>query len=177
MEAKGLNGTAPNGNGVATLTVNGGKVNGTKRAIWGQASSALENNHAEGFVTVNGGEIGLIDIARNANADAMTTVIGGTVSDIKAEQGELKISGGTVTGTLTILTAEGNAVESDKIISGGTFSSDLSAFLAHGYKLFENKNGTFDAEMYLEDVADADGDGAVTVSDAIKLLQYLATKK
>jgi len=140
MEAYGANG---NGNGEAVIIVNGGNIDGETSAIWGQAASSTEDKPAKGEISVTDGEIGTINVSRDATSKAMLSIYGGTVANIKAKAGEVRISGGTLTGALTILDANGNAVESDSIITGGTFYSDLSAYVSDGYILEENENGTY----------------------------------
>ena len=108
MERSNLNGTP--GNGTAILNVSGGEIGGTSRAIWAQAASADVNNLATGEITISGGTIGLIDTARSAGAESMTTISGGTVAAFKGEAGELTVSGGAITGAITILDASGQAI-------------------------------------------------------------------
>ena len=93
--------------GKAILNVYGGKIDGTSRAIWAQAASTSTVAPATGEINVYGGEIGLIDTARSAGAVSMTTITGGTVASFKGESGELKVNGGTITGDITILFADG----------------------------------------------------------------------
>lgn len=132
--------------GTAYLNIAGGTISGNSRAVWAQASSTSEKSPATGVINVTGGNIGKIDTARSSGAVCMTTVSGGTVASFKVEKGELKITGGTVTGTLTILDASGNTVESDEIISGGTFSGDVKSYLADGCTLTANGDGTYSVE-------------------------------
>ena len=100
-----------NNYGKATLNVSGGEIAGTRRAIWGQVSSADVNKPATGEINVTGGEIGLIETDRSAGAESLTTISGGTVSEFKGEVGELKVAGGSITGTTTILGADGKSVD------------------------------------------------------------------
>ena len=109
MESVGANG---GGNGIATLNVKGGTISGTSRAIWAQASSSTEAAPATGAINISGGDIGLIDTARNATAQCMTTISGGTVAGFKGEVGELTVKNGATAPTeLTILNASGAAVD------------------------------------------------------------------
>ena len=93
--------------GKAILNVYGGKIDGTSRAIWAQAASTSTVVPATGEINIFGGEIGLIDTARSEGAISMTTITGGTVAAFKGESGELKVNGGTITGDITILFADG----------------------------------------------------------------------
>ena len=98
--------------GVVYLNVTGGVIDGATSAIWAQASSASETAPATGEINISGGEIGVVNTARNAGAESMTTISGGTVAAFKGEVGELTVNGdGTITGSVTILSAAGNAVE------------------------------------------------------------------
>lgn len=124
--------------GKAILNVTGGTIEGASRAIWAQAASTSTTSPATGEINVSGGEVGLIDTARSEGAKSETSVSGGKVAAIKAEKGEVSISGGYV-GTLEILDTTGAAVNADGIITGGEFGSDVSAFLADGYELYNGK--------------------------------------
>ena len=98
--------------GKAILNVTDGIISGTSRAIWAQAASTSTTSPATGEINISGGTIGLIDTPRNAGAESMTTISGGTVAAFKGEVGELTVNGdGTITGSVTILSAAGNAVE------------------------------------------------------------------
>ena len=93
--------------GKAILNVDGGTIEGTTSAIWAQAASESTTAPATGEINITGGKVGLINTARSAGAVSMTTVAGGTVAAFKGEAGELKVQGGTITGKVTIMTAEG----------------------------------------------------------------------
>ena len=94
--------------GEAILNVAGGTIEGTTSAIWAQAASESTTAPATGKINVSGGNVGLINTARSAGAVSMTTVTGGTVAAFKGEAGELKVvAPGTITGTVTIMTAAG----------------------------------------------------------------------
>ena len=96
--------------GTAYLNIYGGTINGTSRAIWGQASSSSTTAPARGLIKVLGGTIGLIDTARNAGAESMIVISGGTVASVKCEVGELTVTDSdAITGEVTILTASGAA--------------------------------------------------------------------
>ena len=98
--------------GKATLNISGGTITGTKRAVWAQAASTSATSPATGAINVTGGEVGLIDTARSSGAECMTTISGGTVAEFKGEAGELTVTeNGTITGTVTILTASGEEVD------------------------------------------------------------------
>jgi len=93
--------------GKAILNITDGKIDGTTSAIWAQAASVSTVAPATGEINISGGEIGLINTARSEGAVSMTTITGGTVAGFKGESGELKVNGGTITGTITILFADG----------------------------------------------------------------------
>ncbi len=94
--------------GTAILNISGGYIDGTTSAVWAQAASVSETAPATGEINVTGGEIGLINTARSAGAECMTTISGGTVAGFKGEVGELTVTDdGEITGTVTILTADG----------------------------------------------------------------------
>ncbi len=137
VKVKLVNGT--NVNGTAYLNITDGTISGTTSAIWAQAASADDNAPATGEINISGGNVGLINTARSSGAVSMTTISGDAVVEaVKAEAGELKITGGAVTDSLTILDAAGNPVASDDIISGGTFGFDASAYVVDGKQLLAN---------------------------------------
>lgn len=148
MDEYGMNG---GGNGVATVNVFGGEIDGSTSAIWGQVSSASNGKPAKGEINISGGNVGTVNVSRNEYSEAMLNITSGTVTNIKAQNGHVKISGGNVTGTLTILNAKGEAVTNDTIISGGIFASDVSDYCVFGYKAeYDSVTGTYgiiDAEV------------------------------
>ena len=93
--------------GEAILNVADGTIEGTTSAIWAQAASESTTAPATGEINISGGNVGLINTARSAGAVSMTTVTDGTVAAFKGEAGELKVQGGTITGTVTIMNAAG----------------------------------------------------------------------
>ena len=111
--------------GKATINVYGGKITGVKRAIWGQASSTSLTSPATGAINIMGGEVGLIDTARHAGAESMTTISGGTVNGFKGEVGELIVNGGNLTGDVTILTVDGE-VANYAITADGLYASAVA---------------------------------------------------
>ena len=97
--------------GKAILNVYGGTIDGTTSAIWAQAASTSTVAPATGEINIYGGNIGLINTARSAGAVSLTTISGGTVAGFKGESGELKVTGGTITGDITICFADGEVAE------------------------------------------------------------------
>ena len=97
--------------GKAILNISGGTINGTTSAVWAQAASTSTTAPATGEINVTGGNVGLINTARSNGAVCMTTISGGTVEAFKGEVGELVVKdNGVITGTVTLLTAEGSDV-------------------------------------------------------------------
>ena len=99
--------------GKATVNVSGvgTTITGTTSAIWAQAASISETSPATGAINISGGNVGVVNTARSSGAECMTTISGGTVEAVKCEVGELTVNGGTITGTVTILTADGAAAD------------------------------------------------------------------
>lgn len=97
--------------GSADLNIYGGTISGTSRAVWAQAASVSETAPATGKINVSGGTVGLIDTPRATGAVSMTTITGGTVEAFKGEAGELTVTGGTITGDVNIMTANGEPAE------------------------------------------------------------------
>ena len=96
--------------GKTYLNIYGGTLYGGSRAIWAQAASGDANSFATGEINVYGGEINAIRTDAHEYAQSMTTIYGGTVGYFKGEVGELTVKGGTVTGNIDILFADGTAV-------------------------------------------------------------------
>ena len=135
------------GSGTAVVNVSDGTLEGPSRAIWAQAPNSIDGQ--KGTINVSGGTVSMIDTARSAASVVNTTISGGTVGNIKAEKGEVKITDGTITGILTILDADGNAVAEDTIISGGKFVNDPSGYEAEGFDTFNT--GASDTPFMVEE--------------------------
>lgn len=98
--------------GTAILNISGGSIDGTTSAVWAQAASESTTAPATGEINVTGGTVGLINTARSAGAECMTTISGGTVAGFKGEVGELTVtSTGTAPASITLLTAAGEEVD------------------------------------------------------------------
>ncbi|MBQ6892600.1 MAG: dockerin type I repeat-containing protein, partial [Clostridia bacterium] len=134
-----------------TLTVNGGTFSTDKDyyliGTWGET-------------TINGGEF--TAVYNNVNCFA----------------GTLNITGGnfTVTGTdeeypsSDVFAEDGGAVA----ISGGMFSTDPSDYIAEGYEAVEADGVYGIVEKVVQEVAgDIDGDGSVTIKDALDLIRAI----
>ena len=128
--------------GTAILNVSGGTIDGATSAIWAQAASSNAVSPATGKINVTGGDIGVINTARSSGAVCNTTISGGNVEKVKAEEGELKISGGYV-GELDILTAGGAEAAADDIITGGTFGSDVKNYVSDSLVLSQKADGSY----------------------------------
>lgn len=138
------------GSGTAFVNVAGGTIDGNTSAIWAQSPKDVAGQ--TGKINVTDGTVGSINTARSAASIVETIISGGTVSNLKVEEGELKITGGTVTGDIIVLDENGNVVENDDVITGGTFINDVSAFVADGYELVENEDGTYGVEIAVKNV-------------------------
>ena len=97
--------------GKVYLNIYGGNINGGTSAVWAQAASTSTTAPATGEINISGGQVGLVNTARSAGAESMTTITGGTVDGFKGEVGELTVNGGTITGAVTILTSAGDVVD------------------------------------------------------------------
>ena len=113
--------------GTTYLNVYGGNLDGGTSAIWAQAPESKSGQ--TGVINIVDGDLGVVNTARTENAAVDTEISGGSVKSIKSEAGELKITGGHVEGILNILSAAGEPVESDNIITGGTFGENPKKFL------------------------------------------------
>lgn len=123
-----LNGTP--GNGTVYLNVTGGSVYGENAGIWGQITNA--SSQKLGALEISGGTIEGGKNAINMTADGYENIF-------VAISGDACINGA--------LKGEG----SDFNISGGTFTSSVSSdFLANGFVLVENGDGTFSVAVSLE---------------------------
>lgn len=113
---------------LATLNIDGGNIDGITSAIWAQAPESKIGQ--TGDINISNGNIGTINTARSEKSSISTKITGGNVTNIKSESGELKISGGHISGTLTILDANSETVEQDEIINGGTFENNPENYLS-----------------------------------------------
>lgn len=120
--------------GTTYLNITDGTLDGDTSAVWAQAPSGGNVVHT-GVINISGGDIGIVNTARGEKPVVTTTISGGTVKGVKAEVGEVTITGGKIEESLTILTAAGEAVSGDEIITAGTFGLDASNFLASDVEL------------------------------------------
>ncbi|MBR6823555.1 MAG: hypothetical protein IKM70_00610 [Firmicutes bacterium] len=130
------------GSGTAYVNVYGGEIAGDTSGIWAQAPSS--NNGQTGIVNVSGGEVGAINMARSAKADTQLSITDGTVGAIKAEASEVSISGGTVTGDLTLYEADCSTIATEAdVITGGSFTSgqDITGFIVGNPEIKEDYKG------------------------------------
>ena len=137
------------------ITISGGEV-------WGriEVQNPSSNKATVGKLTVTGGTI-------NKNYSSMAVMIfgaGGTGENL-----DVKITNGNFTGSIGYSSQLGPMTDFDEnIISGGTFDTDVSAFVADGYELKDNGNGTFgvqgEVKVY---VAYINGTGYETFAEAM----------
>ena len=133
--------------GKVYLNIYGGNINGGTSAVWAQAASASATAPATGEINISGGQVGLVNTARSAGAESMTTITGGTVAGFKGEVGELTVNGGTITGEVTILTSSGEVadyvVDQDGayVEKGSAVASVGSAMFTNIYEAFAVANG------------------------------------
>ena len=112
----------------ADLVINGGTIKGAVDMQNGTKDAAL------GSLTINGGTF---DTTANANNIRFANWNGGATGyGITAT-----IKGGNFDGGITTAYVPAVANWNSKIISGGTFSADPSAYLAEGYAVNDNGNG------------------------------------
>lgn len=123
--------------GKVYLNIYGGNINGGTSAVWAQAASASATAPATGEINISGGQVGLVNTARSAGAESMTTITGGTVAGFKGEVGELTVNGGTITGEVTILTSTGEVA--DYVVDqDGAYVEKTSAVASVGSAMFTN---------------------------------------
>jgi hypothetical protein len=130
--------------GKVYLNIYGGNINGGTSAVWAQAASTSTTAPATGEINISGGQVGLVNTARSAGAESMTTITGGTVAGFKGEVGELTVNGGAITGDVTILTSEGEVA--DYVIDeDGAYVEKSAAIAMVGAKEFTDINAAFEA--------------------------------
>lgn len=123
--------------GKVYLNIYGGNINGGTSAVWAQAASTSATAPATGEINISGGQVGLVNTARSAGAESMTTITGGTVDGFKGEVGELIVNGGTITGEVTILTSTGEVA--DYVVDqDGAYVEKTSAVASVGSAMFTN---------------------------------------
>ena len=125
----------------AIVNIYGGEVNGDNTGIWAQDASGAATD--VGVVSVKGGTVSGLKIASGTGSTMTTTISGGTVGDISAEASEINITGGTITGELTLKDASGNEVTEADVITGGSFTSgqDISGFIVGDPEIKEDYKG------------------------------------
>ena len=135
-------------NGSSIVEINDGYIYGVRRAIWGQVPSSAAGH--EGELVVNGGTLEApagkpaIDIACTANGDVDVVINNGNIKgDIVMEADELTIANGGFSGALILKDENGNVVASADVISGGEFTTDVSAYCVNGFMLIPNASGSF----------------------------------
>lgn len=174
-----------------TLTAAGTKevvyqTNGTMNITGGTFTSGAQTMAVTGGkLTLNGGEVisngGTALLLCNTTAAAALEMTGGTLrgatalmfgADAQETTGTLRadIRGGTVTGTLQQGTLpEGAALT----ITGGTFSTDVTAYLGNNVTQIKTVDGLYLVKVY--DDATAVADGAVAKTEANDKVQYYTT--
>ena len=115
-------------------------------------------NSALGSLTINGGTF---ETTKNANNIRFANWNGGaTEYGISAS-----IEGGSFNGGITTQYVPAAANWNKQIISGGTFTNDLSDFCAEGFELVANENGTYGVVEIK--VAEVNGVQYTSLEDAI----------
>lgn len=139
-----------NYSGDAFTNIEGGNLSSTYVAIRNYMDKHTSNGGASGIATVNvtGGNI--YGYKRGIWAQIAST----------PAKGNITITGGTVTSVLqdSVLVDEDGASEINTVITGGTFSSDVSAFIPDNFTCPQNANGTYSvvADRSLEVYTSAD---------------------
>ena len=146
-----------NSYGDATTVVNGGSLKSSYIAI---------RNRMDTY-GANGGGNGIANLDINGGTFKGKYAIWGQVSSANVK-GNIDISNGTfiaAEGKAAILVDEDTAGEINTAISGGTFSSDVSAFLADGVSISKNADGTYgvvaERKLEVEAITDNDNDEVV----------------
>ncbi|PLS28778.1 hypothetical protein [Bifidobacterium parmae] len=136
------------------LTVNGGTITGTSAAVLNYGTAEI----AGGTLTATNDDARIvwnIRVDKSAtSAPGTLTVSGGTITatgeqtaiyqDQSRGTGAIAINGGTVQGPIAQSDAKADAADAGFSISGGTFTIKPNAgYLADGYEVIENADGTF----------------------------------
>ena len=114
------------------VTVTGGAIYGRI-----EVQNPTSNKATVGKLTISGG---IVD-KNNSSKAIMVFGGGGTAENMKVE-----ITGGEISGVVGYSSYFPITGFDENVISGGTFDTDVSEFLADGYQLTENENGTFGVE-------------------------------
>ncbi|MBR3842930.1 MAG: right-handed parallel beta-helix repeat-containing protein, partial [Christensenellaceae bacterium] len=161
----------------ADLVINGGTIKGAVDMQNGTKVAAL------GTLTIEGGTF---ETTKNANNIRFANWNGGaTEYGISAS-----IKGGSFNGGITTAYVPAAANWNKKIISGGTFATDLSEYASEGYEFVKNDDGTYGVEKAkvaevngtqytsLQAAIDAAKDGdTVTLLDDVTITTYVSINK
>ena len=113
---------APNTNYKNEVYIKGGTVTGTSYALWVQN---LESGNPSAKTVISGGELSRVLLSPSTNFDVSIT--GGKISTVEIWEADETNTDRNPAG----------------FISGGTFSADVSEFVADGFELKDNGDGTF----------------------------------
>ena len=148
--------------GTQTVAINGGNLSGTY-AMW----VPVKNGGSDVInMTIAGGTF-----TGSSNAILFNTYTNG---DFTTDN--IAITGGTFNGNVLIgadyAADDANhialsAALEGKVISGGTFSNDVSRYVAEGYAIKDNGNGTFGIEEAAAVVAKIGETGYATLAEAV----------
>lgn len=137
--------------GTSIVEINDGYIYGGSRGIWGQVPSNAAGHEAT--LTINGGTIAApaetgaaINIQRSSYGDADVVINGGTFdAPLYIEAQELLINNGTFNAPLYLKNEANEDVTSATSIKGGSFTTDVTAFCADGFRLIQREDGTYGA--------------------------------
>ena len=125
--------------------ITGGTVTGSSYGIWMQNNGSADN---KAVLEISGGNIGKVLISPSANFSPSIT--SGTVKEVAIWNADTTNPSRNPSGFIT----------------GGTFSSDVSAFCADGFKAEANGDGTFGVVEAVTYVAEVNGVKYATLSEA-----------
>ena len=182
----------------AVVVIKGGEVKVSGSGYYDGIRLFCNNLTKENSVTVSGGKVSSIWLQNpsDGSAERNTKDVKGSVAITGGEVGALYLepssafTGSITGGTVGSVNAFETAAERDLtgFITGGTFKSDVSAFVAEGYEVKANGDGTYGVvvdptygkvakigDVYYETLADALA--AAKVGDTIVLLADVALEE
>lgn len=139
---------------LADVNITGGTLKGTYAYY---TSYSYNNTHSGTDIEITDGTF-----------DGAVYIFNSQAGSDAAEFANISVAGGKFNGYVLIYTKDADGAEvAIPAISGGTFATDVTDYLADGYALTENADGTFGVAEYVPPVAKIGETEYATIADAL----------